>query len=137
MAKKLYTGINIQYPISRMILDGSKVIETRTYPIPQEYIGKEMAIIETPGKSGQFKSRVIGLIVFGNSFKYESERDFYKDEAKHCVDRKSSWAWDPAKGKWGWPIVKVVPFETEVPLAKRSGIKYSRNIELRGTGATV
>ena len=30
--KKSYVGINIQFPISQLIVDGKKTIETRTYP---------------------------------------------------------------------------------------------------------
>lgn len=54
MKKRTLCGINIQFPISQLIVDGSKTIETRTYPIPDHYIGKEMILIETPGKIKSF-----------------------------------------------------------------------------------
>ena len=128
MKSKSYTGINIQFPISRLILNGAKTIETRTYPIPQAYIDQEMAIIETPGKTGNFKSRIIGLIIFGNSFKYESEKSFYKDTKLHHVTQDSDWAWNPKKGKWGWPIKSVTPFNKSKNISKRLGIKYTKDI---------
>ena len=40
MAKR-YTALNVQYPISQDILSGEKTIETRTYVIPEKYLGKE------------------------------------------------------------------------------------------------
>lgn len=131
MSTKLYTGINIQFPISRLILSGKKIIETRTYSIPKRLIGQELAIIETPGKTGKFKSRVIGLIVFGESFKYKSAKEFYADLERHCVSKDSDWAWNSKKGKWGWEIKKVTSLKNEIPLLKRSGIVYSKNIEIR------
>ena len=125
---KKYAGINIQYPISRLILEGTKIIETRTYPIPPAYIGKEMVLIETPGKEGKFKARMVGLVTFGESFKYPSERAFYRDSARHCVDRKSPWAWAPDRPKWGWPVLSVRAFNREIPLKRRSGIRYAKDI---------
>ncbi len=130
MASKLYTGINIQFPISRLILSGEKKIETRTYSIPERLIGQELAIVETPGKTGKFKSRVVGIIVFGESFKYKSAKEFYADVKRHCVSEDSDWAWDSKKGKWGWVIKKVTHLKNEIPLKKRSGIVYSKNIRI-------
>src|SRR3989338_7516120 len=105
-----YAGLNIQFPISRMILSGQKTIETRTYPIPPAYLGKELVIIETPGKLGRFKARMIGLVTFGESFQYRSKSAFYRDTPKHCVTPDSIWAWNASKGKWGWPILRVEAF---------------------------
>ncbi len=128
--KKTYTGINIQYPISKLILDGAKTIETRTYPIPKGFIGKQMAIVETPGKKEKFKARIVGLITFGESFLYEDERDFYKDSARHCVSKNSPWRWTGDKPKWGWPILEVVAFNNEIPAPNRKGIRYTKCIEI-------
>ena len=38
-------GINIQFPISQLILSGDKTVETRTYPIPERYLGVDLALI--------------------------------------------------------------------------------------------
>lgn len=128
--KRTYTGINIQYPISRLILEGAKTIETRTYPIPKEYIGKEMAIIETPGKEGNFKARVVGLIVFGESFLYEDEQSFYADSKRHCVTKRSPWRWTGDKKKVGWPILRVTPLKNAVLAPSLKGIVYTKNVEI-------
>lgn len=128
--KKTFTGINIQWPISQLILSGEKTIETRTYPISEKYIGKELLIIETPGKKGNFKSRIAGIVIFGKSFPYESKAAFYKDQAFHKVDQDSIWAWNNSKPKHGWPIIKMVRFKKTMPLKKRSGIVYSTNIQI-------
>jgi hypothetical protein len=130
MKKALYNGINIQFPISRMIVEGKKVIETRTYSIPAHYIGQEMALVETPGRSGNFKSRIIGIIKFGPSFQYKSKKEFYADTKKHCVTPESPWAWNNTKNKWGWPVQVCHVFTTPRPLNKRSGIKFTKDIEI-------
>lgn len=128
--KKEYVGINIQYPISELILSGKKTIETRTYPIPKHYIGKEMVLIETPGKRGKFKARMVGLIRFSESFRYGSKREFYKDAGRHCVTPDSVWAWEGGVAKWGWPVEVLRVFPEPLPLQKRAGIKFSTGIQL-------
>jgi hypothetical protein len=130
MKMKHYVGINIQYPISRLIPEGKKTIETRSYPIPPDFIGTEMAIIETPGRNGRFKARIVGLITFGDSFRYRSSDDFYKDTPLHCVDSRSEWKWTDNKAKWGWPILNVRPLSEAKPAPLKKGIKYTKGIAL-------
>lgn len=126
---KTYTGLNIQYPISLLILDGTKIIETRTYPIPDRLLEKEIAIIETPGKNGGFKSRIVGIIIFSSCFKYKSKKEFYNDFSSHQVSEDSPWAWKD-KAKWAWVIKKVIKFKTPKVLKKRPGIIYTNCIEI-------
>ena len=126
--KRSYPGLNVQHPISRLILNGSKSIETRTYPLPSQYIGKEMLLIETPGKEGKFKARIIGIAVFGESFKYKNKKDFYLDQQYHCVSPTSLWKWQPKKPKWGWPVLKIIKVPDEIPTLGRRGIIFTREI---------
>jgi len=120
-------GLTIQAPISRLILDGSKSVETRTYPLSEKYVGKVMALIETPGPGREFKSRVIGLITFSRCFRYKNEEEFYEDYARHRVDAKSPWAWSNKKPKWGWEISHVEPISPPRKLKKRPGIVYTKS----------
>lgn len=126
--KRALPGINIQYPISKLILEGKKTIETRTYPIPKKYIKKEMYIIETPGKEGKFKARIIGTIVFGESFEYKNEKDFYRDTSKHCVTADSIWKWVNNKKKWGWPITYTKAFVVPKKVKGARGIVFTKSI---------
>lgn len=128
--KYRFVGINIQYPISRLILSGEKTIETRTYPLPKEFVNSWVAIVETPGPSGEFKSRIVAIAKFGESFEYESEKKFYKDTTKHRVDRSSPWAWTSSKPKWGWPILQIIELKKPELLSKRIGIKYTRDLNV-------
>ena len=125
-----YPGINIQFPISALILDGEKSIETRTYPLPKKYIRKWMVIIETPGKQGDFTARLVGLIQFDASFMYKNEAEFSEDYSKHRVSRASPWKWQKGKSKWGWPILSFKKFQKSLPAPKNKGIKYTATIEV-------
>ncbi len=125
-----YIGINIQYPISKLILDGKKTIETRTYPLPKAYIGQELALVETPGRSGDFKARIMALITFGESFEYKNAASFYRDQKRHHVSPDSPWRWVQGKNKWGWPILKIKPFKQPKPAPLKKGIRYTHGIPI-------
>ena len=56
------TGINIQAPWSQLLINSDKCVETRSYALPDKYIGEELLLIETPGKNGKFKARIIGIL---------------------------------------------------------------------------
>ncbi len=126
MTKKTYTGINIQWPISREILAGRKTIETRIYPIPPHYLNKDMLLIETHGCTGKFKSRITAIIKFTKCFKYKDPKLFYADYPRHRVDKNSPWAWD--KPKWGWYVEVVRVIDPPVTFLGKKGIVYTKNI---------
>ncbi len=130
MNKKIYVGINIQIPISRLIIEGKIPIETRTYKIPPNYIAKEMLLVETPGKTGKFKSRIIAIIKFSSSFKYNSEAEFYEDLKRHCVKPNTIWSWKDDKPKYGWPVTVIKVLSKTIPMKKKNGIKYTKNLTL-------
>lgn len=128
MSKKIYTGINIQWPISELILSGKKTIETRTYPCPRHLLNEEILIIETPGKRGKFKARIVGIVKFTECFLYEDKKSFYRDIQRHQVDPKSEWAWTN-KPKWGWEIKLIKKFAIPLPCTKR-GITFRKGLEI-------
>lgn len=129
MNEDKYTAINIQYPISELILSGEKTIETRTYPIPKKYIGVPLLVVETPGKNGDFKARIVGIIQFQESFKYKDKKAFYKDESKHKVNPTSPWRWDK-KAKWGWPIKSIKRFKKSQVAEFKKGIIFTAGVRL-------
>jgi hypothetical protein len=128
MSKLILPGINIQYPISQLIVRGEKKLETRTYPLPKKYIGKDLFLVETPGRDGKFKARIVGIIKFEASFEYDSKIRFYKDFERHRVNKSSQWAWKD-KAKWGWPIAKFKALKS-IPLGKRTGIVFTQRIQI-------
>jgi len=127
--EKTYTGINIQWPISQLILSGKKIIETRTYPIPEKYLNQEMLLIETPGKKRKFKSRITAIIKFTNCFKYKNKKEFYSDIKKHLVSRESEWAWRD-KEKWGWEVEVIKLTSPSIEVTKKKGIVFTKNLKI-------
>ncbi len=123
--KKAYPGINIQWPISELILSGSKTVETRTYPIPEKYLNMDLVMIETPGPNGKFKARAVAIIKFTKAVKYASKDHFYRDFNRHFVKPDSSWAWDESKPKWGWELVIVKNIRPQEITSKR-GIVFTK-----------
>ena len=127
-SKKTYTGINIQYPVSKWILEGKKTVETRKYKIPDKFLNQEMALVETPGKEGDFKARIVAIIKFTSCFQYISKKEFYADSYKHCVKKDSVWAWIEGE-KWGWNFNIVQILNVPSPCTSR-GIVYRKNITI-------
>ena len=125
---KLYDGINIQWPISQLIFEGKKTIETRTYSLPSTYLNKPILLIETPGKKGGFKSRIIAEIRFTSSFLYKDSLDFYLDQDLHFVSPHSEWAWKD-KPKYGWKVEVIKKIDPPIECLKR-GITFRKGIEL-------
>ena len=122
------TGINIQAPWAYLLINGVKSVETRSYPIPKKYERVELAVIETPGKSRKFKSRIIGTITFSHSFQYKNEDDWKFDYPRHRVDSNSPlYNWNDKKPKYGWVVSNVKVFSQPIDPPKRRGIIFTTN----------
>jgi hypothetical protein len=119
-------GLNIQTPWSFLLINGNKSVETRSYPLPHKYEGVELALIETPGKSGKFKSRIIGTIIFSHSFQYPNERSWINDYSRHKVEQNDSqYGWNYIKPKYGWVVSHIKKFEEPIQAPKRKGIVFT------------
>lgn len=120
------TGINIQSPWSRLLINRDKIVETRSYPLPEKYNNQELALIETPGKYGQFKSRIIGTITFSHSFKYGSKNEWLDDYDRHLVDKHDEhYGWKYYKPKYGWVVNNIVKFDNPFDPPRQRGIIFA------------
>jgi|SaaInlStandDraft_5_1057022.scaffolds.fasta_scaffold78503_2 hypothetical protein len=122
-------GINIQFPISTLIVNGTKAVETRTYKLPDKYINQEIALIETPGKEGKFKARVIAVIKFTECYRYKTKKEFYSQKELHCVDKSSIWAWKDGE-KWGWKVKVIKKIKNPKLAPANRGYVFCKNIEI-------
>ena len=121
------TGLNIQAPWSTLLINGQKTVETRSYRLPQRLEGVELALIETPGKSAKFKSRIIGTITFASYVQYCSKEQWQSDESRHKVDINDSlYGWKD-KPKFGWIVQSVKKFKNPVDPPAKRGIIYTKN----------
>jgi len=120
-------GLNIQTPWSTLLINGQKTVETRSYRLPQRLEGVELALIETPGKSAKFKSRIIGTITFSSCFQYSSKEQWQDDNSRHKVDINDSlYGWKD-KPKFGWIVQSVKKFKKPVDPPAKRGIIYARD----------
>lgn len=122
------TGINIQCPWSQLLIDGDKCVETRSYPLPKKYEGEELALIETPGKFGDFKARILGTITFSHSFKYPDKNAWIDDCARHLVDKDNeNFGWKEDKDKYGWVVSNIIKFEEYQSAPDKKGIIFTND----------
>jgi hypothetical protein len=120
-------GLNVQSPWSTLLINGQKTVETRSYTLPQRLEGVELALIETPGKSAKFKSRIIGTITFSGCIQYSSKEQWESDESRHKVDTNDSlYGWKD-KPKFGWIVQSVKKFKNPVDPPTKRGIIYAKN----------
>jgi hypothetical protein len=120
------TGLNIQIPWSTLLINGDKSVETRSYHLPEKYVGVELALIETPGKYGQFKSRIIGTITFSHSFQYPDKQSWIDDYNRHKVEELDEfYSWNPDKPRYGWVVSNIEKFDEPIPYLKKKGIVFT------------
>jgi len=125
------TGLNIQIPWSTLLINGDKSVETRSYHLPEKYVGVELALIETPGKYGRFKSRITGTITFSHSFQYPDKQSWVDDYNRHKVEEVDKfYSWNPNKPKYGWVVSDIVKFDEPIDAPKRKGIIFTKNCKV-------
>lgn len=133
---KSLTGINIQWPWSEHLLNGSKTIETRSYQLPESLKNIELAVIETPGPNGKknagiLKARIIGTIIFEDSFQYKTKKQWLSDHNKHLVEPDDElFAYTSKKEKWGWSIKSFTKLDKPVPPPTKRGIILAKNCKV-------
>lgn len=125
------TGINIQSPWSALLINKEKCVETRTYPLPEKYEGEELALIETSGKHGNFKARIIGTITFSHSFKYPDKQSWKDDYNRHKVDELDEcFSWKEDKPKYGWVVSDAKKLEQHQPAPENKGIIFTLDCDV-------
>ena len=116
-------GLEMQTPWARMILDGYKTIEIRSYDLPKDLIQKKIFILESKtGERGSgisaiddmsrlddpenFKIDCIGWCCFDCIIQYKCRSQFEADKQFHCVDQDSIFGWkdDQEKIMYGWKV---------------------------------
>ena len=124
------TGLNIQAPWAGLLIDGLKSVETRSYHLPLKYEGVELYLVETPGKLGKFKARVIGTITFSHSFKYPNKTDWINDHNRHLVSQNDPlYSWND-KPKYGWVVCSVEKFDEPLDISGKRGIIFTNNLKI-------
>lgn len=98
-------GININdktQDFTAQILSGEKTIETRRTNSLRPYVGKRVGIVRT----GRGKATLVGYATVGEPIRYENQKQFAKDRARHRVAAGSPHDCGP-EGKFGYPMIDV------------------------------
>jgi hypothetical protein len=120
-------GLNIQEPWCGIILNGKKIIETRGYDCPSQYVGKIIGAVATQRSAGP-KSALTGLIRIKATKQYLSENDFGKDVKKHLVDKDSQYWFSQESEKWGWEVEVIAVLREPLKIKNKRGIVWSRGL---------
>ena len=105
-------GINIQRPWARMLLEGVKTVEIRSYPL-NSYLNEDLWLIETSGarrKGDPFKTQMIGVIRFGSHLRYNTDKQFEADVSAHRQEPRKflEMAWKKLPTSvYGWRVASV------------------------------
>jgi hypothetical protein len=123
-------GLNVRSPWSALLINGQKTVETRSYRLPTRLEGVELALIETPGKSAKFKSRIIGTITFSSCIQYSSKEQWQEDNGRHKVSiNDMTYGWKD-KPKFGWIVQSVKKFKNSIDPPAKRGIIYARDCNI-------
>ena len=131
MGNRTIPGINIQWPWSEMIISGEKTVETRGYDLPKKHLGQELALIETPGPRGKkgagiLKARILGIVVFEESYRFNNANHWKKEIHKHRVSKHDAqFGFVDGTERWGWVIKKVIRFKSPVSPPLKKGIVFA------------
>lgn len=123
-------ALEVQSPYSRLILNGKKSIETRSYPLPDDLRGARILLCESlPSEDGvsnlgdSIAASQDGLSLVGEMFisrfkEYETEAEWESDRGEHMVPKESMYEWAPTESgrRYGWIIDQVVPYEVALPV---------------------
>ena len=127
-------GLNVQRPWAPMLLDGSKVIETRTYDIDKQkcFANEWFWVVETPGKKRQRGQRahITGCIKFSSeSVRYTSLAQWRADEDKHRIPAGSEYDWNGRGAMYGWRVerayARAVPSRGPIRRASLGGARHA------------
>ncbi|RYZ82222.1 MAG: hypothetical protein EOP06_22045 [Proteobacteria bacterium] len=133
---KSLTGINVQWPWSELLINSKKTIETRTYRMSDKLKGVELALIETPGPRGKrdagiLKARIIGTIIFGESYQYESKKHWIEEFEQHQVPLDDEqYEYEEGDVKWAWTVVRVEKLDKPVQVPAKRGIVFAKNCKV-------
>lgn len=126
-------ALEVQSPWAGRILDGTKTIETRRYPLPEALLGRAVWILESlegdTGVSGLPDSVplqrtaggpvVVGKVVFGSCDLYDSPEAFAQDEEHHLVGKDSPYNWSEDAPLYGWTVQHAERMEWHAAEAKQ------------------
>jgi hypothetical protein len=111
-------ALEMQSPWAESLLEGRKIVETRSYVLPPSLIGKRIAILQSPpgvpgissiGNEFSFSQpdapKIVGWCRFSSIKTYETIEAFQIDEERHLVSRRDDSGWKGGQAEmYGWVV---------------------------------
>ena len=123
--------LEVQEPWAVALVEGAKTIETRRYSLPAWARNVDVAILQSSlgaagvsslGESPEAGAgSLVGVVVFGDSVRYDSEAHWRSDEPFHRIAQGDAYDWDGTE-RHGWVIASArtaAPPVPSPPLARR------------------
>jgi hypothetical protein len=154
-----YFGLELQIPYAQYLLDGTKSIETRRYPLPHALLSKRIDVLESrKGVDGvsSIPDRVLlmprtsvdddalpstattmlhrkGWCTFTHCFRYTTREQFEADAHKHLVDAASGYGWNDARPMYGWVVGSYGLYDNNDDKEKKEddGVEYIAERRMR------
>ena len=135
-------GLNIQYPFSRLILQGVKTIEARTFPLGHRNIAnqcEELFLIETAGPKNVLgavlgdeavgpppqHAQVVGTVAFSSARPYASTSAWKEDRQRHRIKEGGRYDWNGSGEMHAWHVGTVRHSSEPLDAGHKSQIGYS------------
>ena len=126
-------GLNVQATWAKRLLDGSKVIEARTYDVVAKggFANEWFWLVATPGRARQKgdTARITGCVKFmKEAVRYTSLAQWRADEPKHRIEAGSDYDWDGTGAMFGWRVARAYALREPAPGPDRKGTINSKPI---------
>lgn len=120
-------GLEVQRPYAKLLLAGSKTVETRRYALPSALVGRPISVLETSEATADVSSlpdevpagcpavHLVGTLTFGSCFQYKSMHEWRADEVRHGAPPNSPYAWSEDRPVFGW-VVESAQAQEQVAL---------------------
>lgn len=111
--------------IVSMIMNRSKVIETRTHDKLKRFVGQWVGVIYT----GSGKPKLVGYVFILSQYEFISEENFRAYEFCHRIPKGSKYDWKEGKKKYGYLLGEIVQLDSPIKLESIKGNRMWRELE--------
>lgn len=133
-----FKGLNVKEHFAVKLMDGSKSVEIRKYPLGSRGTSAQMFIVATKGQGkkhdpNNIGAEVLGVAIFDPTMvEYMDAASFRNDYYRHGVLEGNEFGFKGSK-LYGWVVKRAIPFTQRIPartLPKRSMIGWSKEVTL-------
>lgn len=120
------------HPFSQLLISGEKSVETRDFPLPEQYIRTPIVLVQSKGPDTPADSLVaIGQIQFTRCFEYADRSQWLADYGRHCVEPDHAmFGFTPGEPKFGWNVEVLERWHDTVKVGDYTKTGYQSFLDL-------